>query len=50
MATPYVAGVAALYLGAKGAGLVDAFRFLKATTMIEPGFIELNVHPYKFLI
>src|ERR1700738_5076279 len=81
MATAYVAGVAALYLSAKGktdpiklrsllsttanpvdwndgfsttvglkapvaqqgSGLIDAYRMVKATTMIEPGFLELNV-------
>jgi subtilisin family serine protease len=83
MATPYITGVAALYLSAKGqtspskmkdlmtttanpidwnngftttvgmkapvaqqgGGLVDAFRFLSATTQISPSLIELNVYP-----
>src|SRR5204862_1741789 len=85
MATPYISGVAALYLSVKrhisplkmkdmmtttahpidwndgfnttvglkapvaqqGGGLVDAFRFIRATTEISPSFIELNVYPMK---
>ena len=85
MATPYISGVAALYLGVKGptsplkmkdlmtttanpidwndgftttvgikapvaqqgGGLVDAFRFMSATTEISPSLIELNVYPIK---
>lgn len=85
MATPYLTGVAALYLSAKthvtpvelrnlmittasplgfnngsgtteglkspvaqqGGGLLNAFRLLTSTTIISPGFIELNV--YSFL-
>lgn len=81
MATPYITGVAALYLGIKGktsplkmndmmittanpidfndgfrtsvgfkapiaqqgGGLVDAIRFIRATTEISPSLIELNV-------
>jgi subtilisin family serine protease len=81
MATPYITGVVALYLGNKGSvdpvklrgliattavpldwndghqtsirlkapvsqqggGLINAFRLIKATTVIEPAFIELNV-------
>lgn len=83
MATPYITGVAALYLSVKGktsplkmndmmiatanpidfndgfrttggfkapvpqqgGGLVDAFRFIRATTEISPSLIELNVFP-----
>jgi subtilisin family serine protease len=81
MATPYITGVVALYLGSKGSadpvkvrallgttavpmdwndglqtsirlkapvsqqggGLINAFRFLKATTVLDPAYIELNV-------
>jgi hypothetical protein len=32
----------------QGGGLVDAYRLLKATTQIEPGFIELNVTLFTF--
>lgn len=84
MATPYITGIVALYLGSKGktdplkvrgllgttggpldfnngrvttnglkapvvqqgGGLVNAFKFLKATTVIEPAFLELNVCPF----
>jgi subtilisin family serine protease len=31
----------------QGGGLVDAFRFLTATTQISPSLIELNVYPVK---
>ena len=82
MSTPYMAGIAALYLSVngptaplelrnrfvstadpvdfnsgiatsvgllapvpqQGGGLVNAVRFMKATTVISPPFLELNVH------
>jgi hypothetical protein len=30
----------------QGAGLIDAFRTVTPTTIIEPGFIESNVFPF----
>jgi Subtilase family len=86
MATPYAAGVIALYLSNKGktaplvirsliastaspvdwndgvtttvglkapvvqqgGGLINAYRFVRSTTVIEPGFIELNVSLNQF--
>ena len=84
MATPYITGIVALYLGSKGptdpgkvrgllgttgspidfnngrvttkglkapvvqqgGGLVNALKFIKATTLLEPAFLELNVRPW----